>query len=344
MQSNHKKTAVSIEKTAVNKTNVVDLQPVKGAPIFTVLDFKDAGPYSRLHKASLSCIAWEFLRRNPAYQQSWAEYAARVRKMAAAHPHPDVSAYAELMLSSFVGYEDVDALGDRERINEIEGQLNELGYLCECPDDPQRQAPLNIQYGRPWGLKRIVHPNTTYDNLWVRWLETACAIPYPLSNARKSSEELPGKAFGISDTKWIDLRIDASLPLSVIDAQLKEMVRIMRYKKIQEGAINPISSRDLSQKTYAGYLRILDARAAGLVASEIGRIIEPERINQPESRQRDKRYAAALSEAKRLCDDGYKVLPLLGFHQSHNNADKGTNRDTALMLKAHSLGKLHRPK
>lgn len=313
MLTNQKKTATTVEKKVVKKTNVIALQPAKDAPIFTAPDFNDANQYLQLHKASLNRIAWEFLRRNPAYQQSWTEYAAKVRKMAATHLDPDVSAYAELMLSSDATQEDIDALGDSKRICDIQGQLEALGHFCAYPDDLNTEAPLDFQYGQPWGLSQIIHPNAIYDGVIARWNESASHIPVPLSNGMKSSEKADRKAFGIRDTKWIDLRVDASFPLSVIDAQLKDMVRYLRDRKIREGVINPINNRDVNQKRYAEYLRILDASAAGFATSEIGKIIEPARINQSESRQRDKRYAAALLEAKRLRDGGYKVLPLLAF-------------------------------
>ena len=106
--------------------------------------------------------------------------------------------------------------------------------------------------------------------------------------------------------------------LKVIDAQLKKLVRIRREMKVQAGTITPITSRDISPKKYAEYLRILDARAGGLSASEIGKAVEPNRINDGESRQRDKRYSAALKEAERLQKEGYRTLPLLDFPVGRN--------------------------
>jgi Uncharacterized conserved protein (DUF2285) len=72
-----------------------------------------------------------------------------------------------------------------------------------------------------------------------------------------------------------------------------------------------VKSRALTKARYAEYLRILDGEAAGFSATQIGESISPDANNAAPDRPRDKRFRAALNEARRLQADGYRVLPLL---------------------------------
>ena len=278
--------------------------------MFVRPDWRNQAAYHAIEGASLQRIAWEFLRRNPDYQKAWAEYAGLVRKMAA--PDTEVAQYVELVLSDCECLESWAALGDSTKTDALGSRLDTLGHFHLVADESPRYVALDLHCGTPWGLDRIANPGTNYDGLRVRFKESASTIPGHISNVFSSDTELPGDR-GLRDTKWLALRVDLSLPLKVIDAQLKKVVRQQRQRKIGDGTITPIANRDVSPKKYVEYLRILDARASGLSAPQIGKIIEPCRINDGESRQRDKRYSAALKEAERLQKEGYRNLPLLDF-------------------------------
>ncbi len=291
--------------------------PSTDVSIFNPPDWKTPDSYAYLHDAPLRLIAWEFLRRNADYQKAWSEYAARVLEIAA--QDAEVAKYADLFLSSNASEEDWVALGDETKLNDLGEMFYQLGFFCEI--SPHHFAALDMHYGDPWGLESIVNPAKNYSRS-VCFKESAGTVTIPFSNYTKASETVPDGQPGLSDTKWLDLRVDLSLPLKVIDAQIKKMVRMQREKKERNGVIKPIVNRDISPKKYAEYLRILDASKTGISASDIGAAIEPDRINHSEHRQRDKRYGAALTEAKRLQSTGYRVLPLLEFSSRKSSKKK----------------------
>lgn len=273
-------------------------------------DWKNRAIYRVIENASLQRIAWEFLRRNTDYQIAWDKYAKLVREMAATDD--EVTRYVELVLSNCESLEKWAALGDRDKINDLSSRLGEMGHLHQLPDKPLRYVALDLHYGAPWGLNRIVSPSTNYGGFKVRFSDTASTVSVPIANFIDADKAAP-QGTGLRDTKWLTVQIDLTLPLKVIDAQLKKIVRQKRQSKVREGNVTPITSRDVSPKKYAEYLRILDARASGLSAPEIGRAMEPRRINDGDARQRDKRYSAALKKAERLQKEGYRTLPLLEF-------------------------------
>lgn len=276
--------------------------------MFTRPDWRDSKPYKALESVSLEHMAWEFLRRNPDYLKSWEEYVASVRKIA--FSDPAVARYAEVLVSYRESADAWRVLGDDAAIDTLGRKLKDMGFWCADPGFPGRTGRLDGHYGRTWGLKRLIHPGAAYNWQTVDFLQTAKYIGITTAFGVGSLVK-PGGLQSLQDTKWLPVVIDLTLPLKVIDMQLKNIVRLERRLRTADKTIQPINSRDVTPKRYAEYVHILDARATGLTASEIGAALEPRRTNHAESRQRNKRYAAALKEAERLQSDGYRMLPLL---------------------------------
>ena len=115
----------------------------------------------------------------------------------------------------------------------------------------------------------------------------------------------------LTNTRWLILQHDLSLPLEVVEASALIAIRNEREIRIGKGGFDPIKSRALSKEKYVEYLRILDGAAGGFSAQEIGTCIALRSNNLPPDRPRDKRFRAALKEALRLQTGGYRVLPLL---------------------------------
>ncbi len=296
-------------KPIVKNANISTLSPAKKSVVFTPPNWMELDSYKHFWTASLQAIAWEFLRRNPDYQRAWIEYASRVRKMA--ESDAELLRYVEVILSSDATTEDWEELGDSVKINALSNRLYALEHWWKSSGNPASFIALDAHYGSTWGLDRMVNPGVSYGDFRIRFSESATKIPVVIQNIMRACDKVPGDVYGLRDTKWLALVVDLSLPLKVIDSQVKIMIRSQREIKAKAGFLTPVNNREVSPKKYVEYLRILDADAAGIKPPEIGKTIDPNRTNHAEARQRDKQFAAALAEAKRLRNEGYRVLTLL---------------------------------
>lgn len=272
-------------------------------------DWKNAGAYLAIEKAPLVQIAWEFLRRNPAYHAAWSKYAQHVRELAAGDVK--VARYAELVLTANPSSEMFDAIGDHDELNALEGRLDfEFGVFADVPGMHRQKAPLYLQYGRAWGLDRIAHPMQSYSFMEPRFVRVGTTVT-SLEGHGPKELMAPIDTARLFDPKWLTLQIDLSLPLEVIESSVLEFIKRQRANRIKRGSIEPVKSRALAKARYAEYLRILDGAAAGFSVTEIGETLFPHAENAAPDRPRDKRFRAALSKAIRLQTDGYRTLPLL---------------------------------
>jgi hypothetical protein len=236
---------------------------------FSRPSWRDPAGYADLESASLSRIAWEFLRRNSEYQAAWlalTNYAATLEKRG-----------PELVLQEF---------GD---------------------DLPNVLLRASVERGYQWGLNVMVDPSI--DNVSFMFADTGWT--YTLVDKGTGIPKTPDNPHGLQKhSKWLVVKVDLSLPLSVIESQLLAAVRDERKARQKRGVLQPVESRAQSVQRYVDYIRILDAAADGASIKEIGAVLAPTAVND-EDQQRDKRFRAALAEATRLQQEGYRVLPLL---------------------------------
>jgi len=102
--------------------------------------------------------------------------------------------------------------------------------------------------------------------------------------------------------------VDLSAPFETLVDRVKATLRQLRQQGIRAGTVVPRTSRILSNQVYLKYLRILDALDAGAPLSEIGDVLAPGAVNDPDDRQRDKNIRAAKVAAIKMQTDGYLAL------------------------------------
>ncbi|NML43519.1 DUF2285 domain-containing protein [Ramlibacter sp. G-1-2-2] len=247
----------------------MEMRPSGSTEPFLRPSWRDAAAYAALQTASLVRVAWEFLRRNPAYQEAWGalkDYAATLE-----------SRDPQLVLQEF---------GD---------------------DLPHVLLRASVERAQQWGLNVMVDPSSNGGS----FVFASAGWDYTLVDKGTGIPETADNPHGLQkNTKWLVAKVDLSLPLNVIESQLLAAVRAERQARIKRGVFEPIESRAQNTDRYVEYLRILDADAAGASVKEIGDALAPMAAND-EDRQRDKRFRAALKEAQRLQQEGYRVLPLL---------------------------------
>lgn len=278
--------------------------------MFVRPDWKDGKAYQGIDRASLARIAWEFLRRNPQYQAAWAEYAQQVRALVS--KDAEAAAYAEYLLAPNPTRAMADALGDNEKHAELHNRLfYGLGFVAVVPGAPHIRKSLSRQCGQKWGLDRMPHPAQEYSMMNFGFLRVGNSVCSPTSHGLKILEDEVGAHASLSESRWLILQIDLTLPIEVIESAVLWNIRGEREFRASRGNIDVVKSRALTKARYAEYLRILDGDAAEFSVSEIGECVAPRANNAAPDRPRDKRFRAALNEAKRLQADGYRVLPLL---------------------------------
>lgn len=279
--------------------------------MFVRPDWKTAIAYHDIEKASLTRIAWEFLRRNPDYQKAWWTYAQDVRELAALDQ--DVARYADLFLTANVTSAMLDSFWDATTREKLRHGLYDYGFFAPVPGIDGRFEPLDRQRGRSWGLDGMPHPMQSYYPTVVRFSSIGNTVWTPSSHSLKELEDEHrklGKIFSI-ESNLIVLQIDLSLPLEVIESTVLRHIRWIRQHRINNHQLEIVKSRALSNARYVEYLRILDGASAGVAAPDIGLELAPRANNDLPDRPRDKRFRAALNEAKRIQATGYRVLPLL---------------------------------
>lgn len=292
--------------------------------MFIAPDWRDAGAYSHLARAELRAIAWEFLRRNPGYQQAWGEFAGELRGLVALDTA--MASYVEyLLLPNTEQLRDGDgAPGSRWTDREHEALQDRLQWGLDSPDPDIREYgtwnALTRRYAVPWGVMRIVNPMSVlrFDGV-IFAAQGAVSRPdwgavSEIRSAGLQRVERDAKSAGagvFSESQWLALLIDLSAPLEVIKADVMAHIDRARKGRIKRGNLVPVTKRALRKQVYVEYLRVLDGVAGGASAPEVGEVLAPRARNEVPDRPRDKRFRAALKAAQQLRDGGYRMLPRL---------------------------------
>lgn len=194
--------------------------------------------------------------------------------------------------------------------------------------NPDYQKDVDV-FNADWGDKQIDDDPERFD-YWCKFAEDKWKINRFISvNPRISvngdeHEEFDGGDFvhssgrddgfkrigfrNIIEGPLVLIPVDLSRPLKELEAHFKWAVQRLREEGIKQGTVMPRTSRVLASRVYVEHLRILDAFAAGATAQEIGEVLSPGAINDPEARQRDKRIKAAHKAALKMQDGGYRAL------------------------------------
>ena len=186
--------------------------------------------------------------------------------------------------------------------------------------NPDYQKDVDV-FNADWGDKQIDDDPERFD-YWCKFIEDKWLICLPVETNghgfngfefTDSYLDRPNsfKSVGfknIIEGPLVLIPVDLSKPLKELEAGFKWVVQRLREEGIKQGTVIPRTSRVLASRVYVEQLRILDAFAAGATAREIGDLLTPGAINDPEARQRDKRIKAAHKAALKMQDGGYRAL------------------------------------
>lgn len=237
-------------------------------------NWRDPESYTQFLKPNLNnWIAWEFLRRNPEYQEDFDQYRREVIEWCEIHSNDYQATLSELDLP--------DCFVAMRACHEDSGQFDHWNELFE----------------RRW---KLCTPVLTTDN---------CAPELFVINVYDRPDLFQDLHGGFCiDGPNVLIPVDLSEPLEVLEKRLMWQVRRLRDDGIKRGSVIPRTARILSPRIYIEQLRILDAYAVGATVQEIGAVLSPGASNDPDSRQRDKRIKAAYKAALSMQDSGHKAL------------------------------------
>jgi transcriptional regulator len=283
--------------------------------VYKLPDWKNPAQYPKPGKTSNEQFAWEFLRRNQAYQADWAAYIAKLR--AGAKSDAELLRLIDAMAAA---PEEATKLWEEFKTpakrNEVFGRLAELpgAEVTEKLDDQRTiSVPLERYLGAKWGLEHVANPAWRFDNLRVQFRErksfiqtTSHGVHLLEMEAQKSQGLPPGVA--LSHTRWLILQVDLEMPLEVIAKTVLGGIRQQREYRTKNGYINPVKKRARNPTLLVEYLRILDARARDVTFPHIGEVLRPRENNKAPDYTRNKRLKAAYKEACRIRDKDYLVL------------------------------------
>lgn len=240
--------------------------------VFLRPDWKDPKKYEHLLKAPPGRqLAWEFLRRNPAYQSDWASYEAECKASERVH-----------QCEEFTGF----ALPTRR-------------FLSWC-----------WHFQTKWDLQVPVPPARDYLSL-VMSDEAAKElgispygdeVPFVVEEFDNIDAYTRADAHMDSLGPKVLVPINLELPMTMIMEKVKRVVAGLREDGIRRGTISPIVNRVQKPWLYVQELRALDADASGLSPSEFSEVLFGEREN------RNKTARDRLVSAKKTMESGYRLF------------------------------------
>lgn len=172
----------------------------------------------------------------------------------------------------------------------------------------------NAANGLPLGVERFVDWCSHFEQKWNLWIpvmpsEGSKAAQHFIQLEHDRPEQFKYLGMGGRiDNPLVQIPVDLSLPIKVLQERLMLTVQRLRNEGIENGCIQPRTARILAARVYVEQLRILDAFSVGATVREIGDVLAPDASNDPESRQRDKRIKAAYTAALKMQNDGYRAL------------------------------------
>lgn len=280
---------------------------------FKAPNWKDPAQYPADGEASNERFAWEFLRRNSAYQAAWLFYVAKLKH--AASGNDELLRFVECIAAPAAHATRLcGPFQEPDPWNRAASALFGKPELWVATDNGRLvREPLRRHMGQPWGLEGMVNPAREYTVMYVRFL--ARKVSHHPTAA--GVEELEGQLAAMTPpqeldrSKWLILQIDLEQPLRVIEATARWAIKTQRQLRKSKGWIKPLEARARSPAMLVHYLRILDATAQDVTATRIGEILKPTQSNVAPEYGRDKTIKAALRAAIKLRDGEYRLLPVL---------------------------------
>jgi hypothetical protein len=260
--------------------------------VMPIANWKDEQAYPRGNKISARRWAWEFLRRNPNYQEDWAKVVARWKEI-------------------LPNFEPDKVLSDNEAAM-IEDERFDLFEPPKLPKETDDQwiervgrgfkAPLHSLLAKKWGLLTMISPALNYP--WTIHFESGVAARFV--NQHWDGFKL-GRMIGPQAAMAFDLTKPLKPQLRAAGVALADRQKYLETKgalKVRRPRLNP--------EKYPNYLRLLDALAAGAKNSEIAVRLLPTVANAYPKFSAAHRLKDMKSAAIELRDGGYVSLLACG--------------------------------
>lgn len=261
-----------------------------------ILDWKDASEYPKWRTVSLARLAWEFLRRNPGYQESWEEYLKLSKEIIPEYDPDRWRQYRFVLLDhpNYVRYDPPRLDGESE--GEWTRRTGGLG-----------RYNLHRWYAHKWGLRGdhylpdpfCVYADGSHESMFIESRQ----VEIVTAHWRYFDRELYP-----SRDQWQALGFDCSIPIEPQLIAAREHLLLQQKILIARKAVKTFTKK-IPRKELVVYLRMLDADAVRASAAGIAKEIYPSQDNSAPEYLITHRVSAALKVAKKWRDEWYKLLP-----------------------------------
>ena len=248
-------------------------------------DWENAASYRDLERAGALCRAWEFLRRNPRYQNAYAEWEAIPERLKEAKFRPDDNTDLLICDPQANPHETVGQYMKRHE--------RKLGYTIEV------RSPEPGEFH----LEEFVDPHLDCDSGKVKFTRLIECKQY--RPKKHSSAELKAKEVG-----EVVVRFDLKFALAPQLKAAKEQLSIWQAELKEGGEHGVLEPRD-QWRLHIVYLRVLDARGAGAGPAKIADVLAKGQAD-PDYAPDKKDVANYIKAAETLRDKTYFHVALRG--------------------------------
>lgn len=253
-------------------------------------DWRCTDGYPRADAASVEQWAWEFLRRNPQYQQDWTDYVHRCQAVV-----PGFARGTELTKDDFRSLLEHESLQvyDPPRLDgETEEEwIRRVGKGIS--------SSLGGVMADKWGLSSFYNPTSEYSPL-LSFADRPAARWLPKHVLERGAFHLEA-----SDQVMV---FDLELPLDGQLEQAKTFLLAMQKRLQKDEKIGQFSAARQRPDLYPAYLRVLDADAENVEAADIAKELLPHLANTYPEYSASKTVRNYLKAAKMIRDGGYRAL------------------------------------
>ena len=253
--------------------------------LFTAPNWREESAYPRdSDNCSLSFWAWQFLRRNCAYQADWRELAEEMRLKAKSFP-----TLAGMLENDTWRYSRPDEAVGVITVNNLLPQMQVSQLAAEACIRSQAAA-----FAKKWGIEKIVSPMSSDMPHWSGFDTDGGRINI-----------LTVSVPDYRDENYLVPQIDLRYPVEVLEAQFKAILA-ERTRLIKHGRITPYTGRpQRARHLYPNYLRVLDALSGNETIAEIASVLLPHQDTENSKKTIQNWKNAAI----KIRENTYRLLP-----------------------------------
>jgi hypothetical protein len=278
---------------------------------FTAPNWRDASVYPKADtQPTLSFWAWQFLRRNPAYQADWDSLIKVLRDLLDREPEwlqaiereplysknawnacATSSVPAAVLSQSIVMWRlDPPARPDEKRFT---------AWLSRADGTQKKATPINLALGEKWGLRTIQDP--AEDDLRPGNSFTVGGALTLIGSGYKKPDA----------AAYLTVEFDLRYPVDVLRAQFETVLKLRKELLDSEEVVAYEGRPQKALPRYENYLRVLDA----LDASEKIAVIAEELLPYQEAEHAKKTVGNWKNAALKIRDETYLLIPATGVTQ-----------------------------